>query len=130
MVLIEGFQGHEIAVYDSIAEAAVKEFYWWADKMHVDFETKLLGLRSIESTAMSSFRNSHFDRGTIYIENYANTYPNIKRAIILYAIGNYYGAIEKPLIVLDSANEQKYRFRRKYYEDIRIIINQLPKETR
>ncbi len=130
MVLIEGFQGHEIEVQDSVADATVKEFFYWADRMHVDYETKLLGLKSVQSVTMGSFRNSHFDRGTIYIEEYANNYPNIKRAIILYAIGNYFGGIAKPLIILDKDNEQKYGFNRKYYEHIRIIMNQLPKEKR
>ncbi len=130
MVLIEGFQGHEIEVQDSVADATVTEFFYWADRLHVDYETKLQGLKSIQSVSMGSFRNSYFHNGTIYIEEYASTYPSIKRAIILYAIGNYFGGIEKPLIVLDTANEQKYGFRRKYNKDIKRIMNQLPKEQR
>lgn len=130
MVLIEGFQKHEIEVSDSLTEATVKEFYYWADRMHVDYETKLVGLLSIENAQMGSFRNSSFHKGTIYIEHYASQYPQIKRVIILYAIGNYYGGIKKPIIVLDKANEQKYGFNRKHYKHIRTIINQLPKEIR
>ncbi len=130
MVLIEGFQGHEIEVQDSVAYNTVNEFYWWAQRLHVDFEGKLLGLKSVQSVQMASFRNHHFDRGVIYISSYADKFPNIKRVLILYELGKYYGAIQQPVIVLDAANEQKYKFRRKYYKDIRIIMNQLPKEKR
>jgi hypothetical protein len=130
MVLIEGFQGHQIEVSDSVTAETVREFFHWADRMHIDYETKLTGLKAIQNVSMSSFRNNHFHNGVIYIESYASKYPNAKRAILLYAIGNYYADIEKPVIILDSANEKRYGYRRKYNKDIRTIMNQLPKEIR
>jgi len=130
MVLIEGFQGHEIEVSDSLTYSTVKEFYKWSYRMKVDFETNLLGIKRVQSAPMATFKNVYFDRGTIYISSYADRFPSIKRVLILYALGNYYGAIEHPLIILDAENEQRFYFRRKYNKDIRTIINQLPKEKR
>lgn len=130
MVLIEGFQGHEISVQDSVSEQAVVEFFYFADRLKLDFETDLIGIKKVVSVPMSTFKNAYFDRGTIYISSYADKFPNIKKALILYELGHYYTGMEKPIIILDADNEQRYTYKAKYYKDLRRIMNQLKKEQK
>ncbi len=125
MVLIEGFQGHEIEVNDSLSEAAVLEFFWWAKANRINFESKLLDLKAVRIVPMATMRNHHYHNGVIYIAEYADKYPNIKRALIINEIGAFYGVPNEEAIPLTDYYEQKYTYKRKYYKDIKRIIYKL-----
>ena len=129
MVLIEGFDKQQISVNDTIVYDVVKEFYWWADKSHVDYQTDLHKLKGVQVVDMNKERMYHFDRGVIYINSYMNDYPNFKRLVILHAIlAEIYGVPKekgKSLDVMnehfyvDAKTEKKYEYRRKYKKDIK-----------
>ena len=129
MVLIEGFDKQEISVTDSVSRAAVKEFYWWSNKSRVDFETDLPKFQSVQVVAMPRAKMYHFDKGVIYINSYLNDYPNFKRIVIFHAILHEIYEVPKTKgSSLDVMNEhfyvtpkyeQKYKYRRKYFKDIK-----------
>ena len=129
MVLIEGFDKQEISVTDSLTHAAVKEFYWWSNRNRVDFETDLPKFQGIKIVAMPRAKMYYFDKGVIYINSYLNDYPNFKRIVIFHAILHEIYEVPKTKgSSLDVMNEhfyvtpkyeQKYKYRRKYFKDIK-----------
>ncbi len=129
MVLIEGFQGHQIEASDSLTTATVKEFYWWANKSRVDYETDLEKLKSVNVVPMNKAKTYYYDRGVIYINSYLNEYPNFKRVVIFHAILHHiYGVPKTKGKSLDVMNEHfyvddwaegKYKNRRTYKTDIK-----------
>ena len=129
MVLIEGFQEHEIEALDSVANASVDEFYWWANKSRVDYETDLEKLKSVNVAPMHKAKSYYYDRGVIYINSYLNDYPNFKRVVIFHAILHHiYGVPKtkgKSLYVMnehfyvDDWAEGKYKNRRTNKTDIK-----------
>ena len=130
MVLIEGFDKQEITVSDSLTHAAVKEFYWRSNKNRVDFETDLHKFKAVKVVAMLRAKMYYFDKGVIYINSYLNNYPNFKRIVIFHAIlHEIYGVPKTKGSSLDVMNEnfyvtpkyeQKYKYRRKYFKDIKM----------
>ncbi len=109
MVLIEGFQGHEIEVPDSVANASVKEFYWYANKSRVDYETNLHFLKSVIVVDMNKSKMYYYDKGVIYLNSYLNDYPNFKRVVIFHAILHHvYGVPKTKGKSLDVMNEHFY----------------------
>ena len=130
MVLVEGFDKQEISVTDSVSHAAVKEFYWWSNRSRVDFETDLPKFQGVKVVAMPRAKMYHFDKGVIYINSYLNDYPSFKRIVIFHAIlheiyevpktkGSSLDVMNEHFYVTDRF-EEKYKYRRKYFKDIKM----------
>ena len=130
MILIEGFDKQEISVTDSVSYASVKEFYWWSNRSRVDFETDLPKFQAVKVVAMPRAKMYYFGKGVIYINSYLNEYPNFKRIVIFHAIlHEIYGVPKTKGSSLDVMNEhfyvtdrfeEKYKYRRKYFKDIKL----------
>lgn len=138
MVLIEGFQEHEIEVSDSLTEATVEEFYWWVYKHRIDYETKLQKLIAVRTVPMSKNRMHYFDRGVIYINSYADSFPYSKRIIILHELGLFYGAKPTKGSSLDVMNENfyltpfyesRYVNRKTHFTDMKMLMKILEKTS-
>jgi len=130
MVLIEGFDKQEISVTDSVSHAAVKEFYWWSNRNRVEFETDLPKFKAVKVVAMPRAKMYYFDKGVIYINSYLNDYPSFKRIVIFHAIlheiyevpktkGSSLDVMNEHFYVTDRF-EEKYKYRRKYFKDIKM----------
>lgn len=134
MVLIEGFQGHEIEVSDSLTEATVKEFFGLVYVSRIDYETKLPQLKAIRTVAMNKTKLHYFDRGVIYINSYADQFPYSKQILILHELGLFYGAKATQGSSLDVMNEnffltekfeENYKYRKTHRKDLKLLIAEL-----
>lgn len=138
MVLIPGFQGHKIEVSDSLTEGTVKEFYHWANKSRVDYETKLTELKAIYT--IGSNKNVLHSRrdSVIYINSYADQFPYSKRVLIMHELGLFYDA--KPIkgsglhvmnenFYLTPKYEKNYKYRKSHFTDMKALMKTLEKSS-
>lgn len=134
MVLIEGFQNHEIEVSDSLTRATLKEFFGLAKVSRVDYETKLPQLKAVRTIDMNRNTLHSYKDGVIYINSYANQFPYSKRILILHELGLFYGAKATQGSSLDVMNghffltekyEENYKYRKKHRKDLKMLIKEL-----
>lgn len=138
-VEVEGYQKHKIAVSDSLTEAVVKEFYWNTYKNRVDYETKLTKLKAVKVKDTAREVLHYYHKGTIYINSYADKFPNSKRVLILHELGKFYGVPTTKGGSLDVMNEnfyltekyeKNYKNRRLYFTDMKDLMKKLERYSR
>lgn len=96
MVKIEGFQGNQIEVSDSLSGRVVKKYVFYMERNPIDYEEALRKIKSIEVIKADRYFVSELKGGTIYLNSRLNDFPYTKEVVILHHLAVNNGMKTEP----------------------------------
>src|SRR5690606_15324430 len=108
MVKIEGFNGQQIEVSDSIAEKTVKKFVFYMERNPIDYEEALRNVKGIVMIEADRYFVGEFKDGIIYLNSRLNDFPATKEIVILNYLAINTGAKMQTDFNVTEANEKRF----------------------
>jgi hypothetical protein len=84
MVKIEGFQGNQIEVSDSLSERVIHKFVFYMERNPINYEKALRKIKAIEVIKADRYFVSDLKGGVIYLNSRLNDFPYTKEVVILH----------------------------------------------
>ena len=84
MAKIDGFNGHQIEVNDTVSENTLNRFVFYMNSNPINYEKALRTVKGIRTVDENRYYVSDFKDGVIWLNNRLDSFPATKEIVILH----------------------------------------------